>query len=64
MPRRSMSSSKIPPDVRRQLEADIEWVQGIASLYFAVSDTHARHLLSQPRRELLPSAPHSRARQP
>jgi tetratricopeptide (TPR) repeat protein len=29
---------KIPNDVRRQLEADIEWVQGIASLYFAVGD--------------------------
>jgi len=31
--------SKIPPDVRRQLEADIEWVQGIASLYYAVGDS-------------------------
>lgn len=30
---------KIPYGVRRQLEADIEWVQGIASLYFAVGDT-------------------------
>ena len=30
---------KIPADVRRQLEADIEWVQGIASLYVAVGDT-------------------------
>ena len=30
---------KIPPDVRRLLEADIEWVQGVASLYFAVGDT-------------------------
>ncbi|MDR3798051.1 MAG: cellulose synthase subunit BcsC-related outer membrane protein [Terracidiphilus sp.] len=30
---------KIPPDVRRQLEADVEWVQGVASLYFAVGDT-------------------------
>jgi len=30
---------KIPPDVRRQLEADIEWVQGLASLYVAVGDT-------------------------
>ena len=30
--------SKIPPDVRRQLEADIEWVQGIASLYSVVND--------------------------
>ena len=29
---------KIPNDVRRQLESDIEWVQGIASLYFAVGD--------------------------
>ncbi len=29
---------KIPADVRRQLEADIEWVQGVASLYFAVGD--------------------------
>ncbi len=40
--------SKIPPDVRRQLEADIEWVQGIASLYFAVSDTtHATYYLKR-----------------
>ncbi|HKN23181.1 MAG TPA: tetratricopeptide repeat protein, partial [Terracidiphilus sp.] len=30
---------KISADVRRQLEADVEWVQGIASLYFAVGDT-------------------------
>ncbi len=30
---------KIPIDVRQQLESDIEWVQGIASLYFAVGDT-------------------------
>jgi tetratricopeptide (TPR) repeat protein len=30
---------KIPNDVRRQLESDIEWVQGIASLYFSVGDT-------------------------
>jgi tetratricopeptide (TPR) repeat protein len=29
---------KIPSDVRRQLEADVEWVQGIASLYFVVGD--------------------------
>ncbi len=29
---------KIPVDVRRQLEADVEWVQGTASLYFAVGD--------------------------
>ncbi len=40
--------SKIPPDVRRQLEADIEWVQGVASLYFAVSDTtHATYYLKR-----------------
>ncbi|HEV2483896.1 MAG TPA: tetratricopeptide repeat protein, partial [Terracidiphilus sp.] len=31
--------AKIPPDVRRQLEADIEFVQGIASLYVAVGDS-------------------------
>ena len=30
---------KIPPDVRRQLEADIEFVQGVASLYVAVGDS-------------------------
>ncbi|HUV70285.1 MAG TPA: cellulose synthase subunit BcsC-related outer membrane protein [Terracidiphilus sp.] len=30
--------NKIPPDVRRQLEADIEFVQGVASLYVAVGD--------------------------
>jgi tetratricopeptide (TPR) repeat protein len=36
--------SKIPPDVRRQLEADIGWVQGIASLYFAVGDTPRANL--------------------
>ncbi len=29
---------KIPPDVRRQLEADIEFVQGEASLYVALND--------------------------
>ena len=29
---------KISPDVRRQLESDIEFVQGIASLYVAVGD--------------------------
>ena len=29
---------KIPPDVRRQLEADIDFVQGVASLYVAVGD--------------------------
>jgi tetratricopeptide (TPR) repeat protein len=34
-----MELSKIPPDVRLQLEADIEWVQGVASLYVAVGDT-------------------------
>ena len=39
---------KIPADVRRQLEADIEWVQGIASLYFAVDDTpHATLYLNR-----------------
>jgi tetratricopeptide (TPR) repeat protein len=32
------SLGKIPPDVRRQLEADIEFVQGVASLYVAVGD--------------------------
>lgn len=31
--------SKIPIPVRRQLEADIEWVQGVANLYFSVGDT-------------------------
>jgi len=40
--------SKIPPDVRRQLEADIEWVQGLASLYLAVNDTpHATYYLNR-----------------
>jgi tetratricopeptide (TPR) repeat protein len=40
--------SKIPPDVRRQLEADIEWVQGIASLYAAVNDIpHATYYLKR-----------------
>ncbi len=34
-----MELSKVPSDVRLQLEADIEWVQGIASLYVAVGDT-------------------------
>ena len=29
---------KIPPDVRQQLEADVEFVQGEASLYVAVGD--------------------------
>ncbi len=31
--------SRIPVPVRRQLESDIEWVQGVASLYFSVGDT-------------------------
>ena len=31
--------NKIPPDVRQQLESDIEFVQGVASLYVAVGDT-------------------------
>lgn len=31
--------SRIPPEVRRQLEADIEWAQGLASLYYSVGDT-------------------------
>lgn len=31
--------NKIPADIRRQLEADIEFVQGIASLYVAVGNT-------------------------
>ncbi|MFP5207410.1 MAG: cellulose synthase subunit BcsC-related outer membrane protein, partial [Acidobacteriota bacterium] len=30
--------NKVPPDVRTQLESDIEFVQGIAGLYFAVGD--------------------------
>ena len=34
-----MELSKIPPEVRLQLAADIEWVQGVASLYVAVGDT-------------------------
>ena len=39
---------QIPNDVRRQLEADIEWVQGVASLYFAVGDTpHATRYLNR-----------------
>jgi len=38
--------SRIPPEVRLQLEADIEWVQGVASLYVAVGDTpHATQYL-------------------
>jgi len=40
--------AKIPPDVRRQLEADIEFVQGIASLYVAVGDVqHAMAYLNR-----------------
>jgi len=40
--------SKIPPDVRLQLEADIEWVQGVASLYVAVGDApHASEYLKR-----------------
>src|SRR5208283_3163994 len=40
--------SKIPPEVRRLLEADIEWVQGVASLYVAVGDTpHAAEYLQR-----------------
>ena len=31
--------SRIPAPVRLQLESDIEWVQGVASLYFSVGDT-------------------------
>ena len=31
--------NKIPPDVRSQLEADVEFVQGIAGLYMAVGDS-------------------------
>ncbi len=39
---------KIPPDVRKQLEADIEFVQGVASLYVAVGDsTHATEYLNR-----------------
>jgi tetratricopeptide (TPR) repeat protein len=40
--------AKIPPDVRHQLEADIEFVQGIASLYVAVGDSvHATDYLNR-----------------
>jgi tetratricopeptide (TPR) repeat protein len=40
--------AKVPPDVRRQLEADIEFVQGIASLYVVVGDTtHAMEYLNR-----------------
>jgi tetratricopeptide (TPR) repeat protein len=39
---------KIPPDVRQQLEADIEFVQGVASLYAAVGDSaRAREYLNR-----------------
>ena len=34
-----MELSRVPSDLRRQLDADIEWTQGIASLYLAVGDT-------------------------
>lgn len=30
--------NKIPPDIRKQLESDVEFVQGVASLYVAVGD--------------------------
>ncbi len=40
--------SKVPPEVRLQLESDIEWVQGIASLYVAIGDTfHASAYLKR-----------------
>jgi tetratricopeptide (TPR) repeat protein len=40
--------AKVPADVRRQLEADIEFVQGIASLYVAVGDVpHAMAYLNR-----------------
>ena len=40
--------AKIPPDVRRQLEADVEFVQGEASLYVALGDSsHAVLYLNQ-----------------
>jgi tetratricopeptide (TPR) repeat protein len=39
---------KIPPDVRRQLEADIEFVQGEASLYVSLNDPmHAGEYLNR-----------------
>ena len=39
---------RIPPDIRRQLESDIEWVQGLASLYVAVGDIpHATYYLGR-----------------
>jgi tetratricopeptide (TPR) repeat protein len=31
--------AKVPPDIRRQLESDVAFVQGEASLYIAVGDT-------------------------
>jgi tetratricopeptide (TPR) repeat protein len=41
-----MELSRVPADIRQQLEADIEWVQGVASLYLAVGDTpHAAYYL-------------------
>jgi tetratricopeptide (TPR) repeat protein len=40
--------AKMPVDVRRQLEADIEFVQGIASLYVSVGDVqHAMAYLNR-----------------
>jgi tetratricopeptide (TPR) repeat protein len=40
--------SKVPPEIRFQLESDIEWVQGVASLYVAVGDTpHASAYLKR-----------------
>jgi tetratricopeptide (TPR) repeat protein len=39
--------AKIPPEVRSQLEADIEFVQGEASLYASIGDTpHANEYLN------------------
>ncbi|MGA2168951.1 MAG: cellulose synthase subunit BcsC-related outer membrane protein [Terracidiphilus sp.] len=39
---------KIPPDVRKQLEADVEFEQAEASLYFSVGDMpHATEYLNQ-----------------
>jgi tetratricopeptide (TPR) repeat protein len=40
--------AKVPADVRRQLESDIEFVQGVASIYVAVGDVpHAMSSLSR-----------------
>ena len=40
--------AKLPADVRRQLEADIEYVQGVASIYVAVNDVpHAMAYLNR-----------------